>query len=108
MIRYLIEGKYLGSIPDPEMGLSTLLYICPRCGITWAQVSVEGAQDFRPCRRPCSQHEWAGMVPGSIMTFFEEAKYQGRDFYYISPQRMPREVLIHEVEVHINALEKGL
>ena len=108
MIRYTINGQYKGAIADPEGGLSTLLYICPCCGDIWATVSVENAEDFRPCRRPCVKHEWANMVPGSILTFFEDARYQGRDKYYISLERMPVEVLKHELEVHINDFEKGM
>lgn len=86
---------------------NTYLYICPRCGVEWARVVVEGAEWF-PLRRPCIAHEWAGMVPGSILTHIEDARFRGPSEHYVSLEGMPPAVLLRELEVHINAVEKGI
>lgn len=86
---------------------NTYLFICPKCGIEWARVVCEGAEWF-PLRRPCVEHEWAGMIPGSIMTHIEDSRYWMPWEHFVSPAGMPREVLLYELEVHIHALEKGI
>lgn len=81
------------------------IYVCPICGDIWAQVLCSKGEFF-PLRRPCVLHEWAGMVPGSILTFIEEPAYRHFNDYFISLDGMPPAILAYELEVHARYLEK--
>lgn len=83
------------------------IYVCPICGDVWAKV-ICSKGEFFPCRRPCVLHEWAGMVPGSILTFIEEPEYRHFADYFISLDGMPPAILAYELEVHARYLEKGI
>lgn len=85
---------------------NSYLMICPICGELWASVICEGSEFF-PSRRPCIKHQWAGMVPGSIMTHIEDSRYWGPRDHYVTPDGMPREILLRELEVHLQDYERG-
>ena len=106
MTQYIIEGQLLAEAPS-SYATNTLFFICPKCGSHWATVFVEGT-DFYPVRKPCRAHEWIGFVPGSIMTEIESARHRGPMDYHVSPEGMPPAVLKYELEVIMQAYEKGV
>ncbi len=105
-IRYIINGKFLGEVPRISR-VNSEFFICPICGEHWASILVDGGE-YYPNRRPCRQHEWAGMIPGSILGYIEDPRWQRPNCWHVSLERVPDEVLAYELEVHINALEKGI
>lgn len=102
---YIVEGRLLAQRPATPHA-SSHLFICPRCGKNWAQVVIEG-KEFFPERRPCREHRgWTDSVPGSIL--LNVYGLESPVTYLLSLRGAPLEVLVYELEVHLNYREKEL
>lgn len=91
--RFLLFGNEIAQRPHYSPFPMSLMHICPTCGQLWGAVLTDGAE-FLPLRIPCSAHEWAGMIPGSLL----------QSGYFDGP--LPPEVLRHEVLTLLTHLER--
>ena len=94
---FIVEGKYLGTIPRASLVLHghpappvSFGFVCHVCGEVWARAGID-ARPFFFFTKPCRKHSGNGcMVPGSMWMPMEP------DFTNaLSGEVLKREFLLH-------------
>lgn len=117
---YFLGERLAGTtnLPDAAFGRDSIAYFCQRCGVIWARIYVEGAEEeWKVEIGPCEKHQginaidWS-KVPGSLITLGMRKgeigiPWQARALDYLPRQLQNREVLLHiaHLERNLNAQE---
>lgn len=96
---YLGEGEIIRELGD-RRPVTSIAYLCPRCGDVWARVAVEGASYWfaahASCPRCAPYHSLD--VPGSL--------WMGHDLRF--NDSMPDGLIKRELELALQAAEAEL
>lgn len=83
---------------DAQMETFSTVFVCPRCGESWARIIQPDTQEWSAVMRTCPRHPDVTThgCPGSFIHPWQQALYQ-----------FPLEVLRYEAALRLNLYEKG-
>lgn len=97
---YFLGSQFLGtSISNPhwvdeDTVNTSIAFVCPGCGDTWARIAVPGAE-WWPIRQGCEKHPWHGDLGGSFLLPWR------RTF-----RELPPEVIRYEVQLRLMQMKE--
>lgn len=109
-ILYIIHGNTLATVEIADsFAVDSIAYFCSTCGDVWGRIVAGSAWHIQQV--PCEQHRPRGVfdwstISGSILNGMEQKVFVGRWAWAATLDVMPKEVLLRELEVHINYIER--